>query len=89
MPILRTLLFEAAKRVAMNPRMRAEAMRAYRDRVHPHAVQAAQRGRGAAAYVSNEWKETAAEVDPRRDPSRFAGRLLGRLRQQVKRRPGD
>lgn len=89
MPILRSLLFAAVKRAAMNPRLRAEAMRVYRDRLHPHAVQAAHQGRGAAQQFRNEWRATAAEVDPRSDPSRFAGQLVGRLRRHLKDRPQD
>ena len=85
MPILRSLLFAAVKRAAMNPRLRAEAMRVYRDRLHPHAVQAAHQGRGAAQQFRSEWRATAAEVDP----SRFAGQLVGRLRRHLKDRPQD
>ncbi|HLW28600.1 MAG TPA: hypothetical protein VKY54_12770 [Kiloniellales bacterium] len=87
MPILRSLLFTAVKRAAMDPRVRAEAIRVYRDRVHPHALQAARQGRGAAEQFRHEWRATAAEIDPRRDPSRFAGRLVRRLRQQAKNEP--
>ena len=87
MPILRSLLFAAVKRAAMDPRFRAQAMRVYRDRLHPHATQAAQQGRGAAQQFRSEWRAAAAEVDPRSDPSRFAGRLISRLRKHAKGQP--
>lgn len=82
MPLFRTLLFEVAKRAAMNPRTLAEALRFYRDHLHPHAVQAARQSQSAAEQLRSEWQATAAEVDPRRDPGRFAGRLVGRLRKR-------
>ena len=87
MPLLRRILFEALRRAAMNPRLRAQALQAYRQRLHPHAVQAARQGRSAAQQFSADWRATAAEIDPQREPSRFAGRLLQRLRRQGRTRP--
>ncbi|WP_366555642.1 hypothetical protein [Aquibaculum sediminis] len=83
MPILRTLLFEAAKRAARNPQVRAEAGRVYRDEVQPRLRTAAAKGKGAAGQFSEEWRGTSGEVDFRQDPARFAGRLAGRLRRRV------
>ncbi|MDF2094620.1 hypothetical protein [Aquibaculum arenosum] len=83
MPILRTLLFEAARRAARNPRVRAEAGRVFRDEVQPRLQTAATKGKGAAGKFNEEWRGTSGEVNFRQDPARFAGRLAGRLRRRV------
>jgi len=83
MPILRTLLFEALKRAALNPEVRARAARTYREDLQPHLGEAARKGRGAAEQLGAEWRSTGAEVDPRREPARFAGRFAGRLRRRL------
>lgn len=83
MPILRTLLFEALKRAALNPKVRARAAQTYREELQPHLGEAARKGRGAAEQLSAEWRGTATEVDPRREPARFAGRFAGRLRRRL------
>lgn len=83
MPILRTILFEAVKRAALNPQVRAQAGRVYRDEVQPRLHTAAAKGKGAAGQFSEEWRDTSGEVNPRQDPARFAGRLAGRLHRRV------
>lgn len=84
MPILRTLLFEAVKRAAMNPKVRAQAGRIYKQDVQPHLTTAARKGRSAASQLGNDWRGASAEADPKRHPARFAGRLAGRLRKHLR-----
>lgn len=83
MPILRSLLFEALKRAATDPRFRARAAQTYREDLQPHLGEAARKGRGAAEQLGSEWRGAADEADPRREPARFAGRFAGRLRRRL------
>lgn len=84
MPILRTLLFEAIKRAALDPKLRAQALQTYRETLQPHVGEAARKGRGAAEQLGAEWRDTTSEIDPKREPARFAGRLAGRLRRRLR-----
>jgi len=68
MPLLRSLLWRAAKTAATDPRVRQGAVDAYK-KARPHADRAAR-----------EFRDTLRETSPLEDPRGFAARYRDRLR---------
>jgi len=77
MILLRRLLFAAAKRAALDPRVQAKAVELYQREVKPRAARA-----------RAELREIAEEADPREDPRAFARKLKERFVDD-RRRPRD
>jgi hypothetical protein len=73
--IVRRLLWEAGKRLAQNPEVRARATEIATD----VADRARPKLESAGRHVSEIWRETTAEIDPRENPREFARRLKQRL----------
>lgn len=69
MPLLRSLLIGAARRIASNPEVQARAAETYESQVRPRLKAAGE-----------ELRDLARETDPRRDPAGFARRLGQRIR---------
>ncbi|MCB9947220.1 MAG: hypothetical protein H6842_05245 [Rhodospirillaceae bacterium] len=68
-PILRSLLWSAARHLATNPRVQAQAARAYR------------KARPAAESLARSTVQAVRDAPPLRDPAAFARTLRDRLRQ--------
>jgi len=69
MPLLRNLLFSAARRIASNPEVQAKASDTYESSVKPRLTAARE-----------ELRDLACENDPVKDPGGFARRLGERIR---------
>ncbi len=70
MPLLRMLLWKAARRLASDPRVQQIAVDAY-DKARPKVEQTAR-----------EIREAARETSPLGDPGAFARRVKDRLRRK-------
>ncbi len=66
MPLLRNIMFQAARRLAQDPRMRQKAGEVYQDSVAPRL-----------SAARDELRDLSSEVSPTKDPKGFA-RALGR-----------
>jgi hypothetical protein len=73
--ILRNLFWQAASKLARDPRVQAKAAEIAED-VY---TKAAPRLENASAHVADSMRETAREVDPLEDPIGFARRFKQRL----------
>lgn len=82
MPILRTLLFETARRVASDPELRARAIELTRREVLPRARVAARvAGEEVArrkARLDQDWQAARDDAGPGATRSEIAGRLVRR-----------
>ena len=86
--LLRRLLFNAARKVAADPRVRAKAADVFEREVKPRAKAAWAETKPKLDAARDDIKKAAATVDPRSDLAAFAGEIKRRLAQ--KRRPdGD
>ncbi len=86
--LLRRLLFNAARKAATDPRIRAKAADVFEREVKPRATAVWAETKPRLDAARDDIKKAAATVDPRSDPAGFAGELKRRLTQ--KRRPdGD
>ncbi len=89
MPILRTLIFEAARRVAADPQMRARALELARREVLPRARVAARLAGAEMDYqrqrLAADWQ--AARLAAGADAPR--AEVVGRLVRRRTRRSGD
>lgn len=81
---LQRLLYLAARKIAANPEARAKAAEVYRDEVKPRAEQAMQKAKPKMDAAKAELRDMAAEIDPRREPARFAGRVVRRVIDKAK-----
>jgi len=79
MPLIRTLLARAARRIASDPRAQAKAADVYRQEVAPRASKAWQETKPRLNAAKGELKDLAAEADPLREPARFAAKLTKRI----------
>lgn len=79
MPVLRNLLFMAARRVMTDPRVRAKAADMYDAEVRPRAHNAAKATKANLDFARDELREIAAEIDPRDDPKAFLRAAKKRL----------
>ena len=70
MPLLRNLLFGAARRIAQNPEVQARAAETYDSAVKPRL-----------SAARDELRDIAQEADPLKDPGAFARRLRDRIRE--------
>ncbi|MFQ5618291.1 MAG: hypothetical protein ACE5FR_04895 [Rhodospirillales bacterium] len=86
MPLLRRLLWNAARHLALDPRARAKAAEVIEKEVKPRARAAWRQARPKVAAAKAEMdaakadlKDIAAETDPRKDPRQFAARVKRRF----------
>ena len=86
MPLLRKLLWNAARHLALDPRTRAKAADVYEKEVKPR-VRAAWRqakpkldaAKAEMDAAKTELKDIAAETDPRKKPREFAAKVKRRF----------
>ena len=83
--LLRRLLFNAARKAAADPRVRAKAADVFETTVKPRAEAAWAEAKPRLDAVRDELKQAAAAVDPRADPAGFAGELKRRIREKRQR----
>ena len=83
--LLRRLLFNAARKAAADPRVRAKAADVFERKIKPRATAAWAETKPRLDTARDDIKKAAATVDPRSDPAGFAGELKRRITQ--KRRP--
>ena len=83
---LRRLLFNAARKAAADPRIRAKVAEVFEQEVKPRAKAAWAETKPKLEAARDDVKEAAAKIDPRDDPAGFAGELKRRVVEQ--RRPG-
>lgn len=79
MPLLRHLLLRAARHIASDPRVQARAAEFLRSDVRPRAEAAWQRAKPKLEAAQAELRAVSREVDPRREPGKFAVKLKERL----------
>ncbi len=79
MPLLRTLLMRAARRVAADPRVQAKAADLYHREVKPRAEAAWEDAKPKLDAARRDLGEIARETDPRRDPKGFAKKVKQRF----------
>ncbi len=84
MTLLQRLLLNAARKIAANPEAREKAAEIYRDEVKPRAEQAVKKAKPKMDAARAELRDMAAETDPRREPARFAGRVMRRVIDKAK-----
>jgi len=68
-----------AKQLASNPRARAKAAEVFEKEVKPRAARAWRQGKPKLEAARRDIQEIAREVDPRKDPGRFAAKLKRRF----------
>ncbi len=85
--LLRRLLFNAARKAAADPRVRAKAADVYEREVKPRAKAAWAEAKPRLEAARDDVKDAAAKVDPRDDPAGFTGEVKRRFIE--KRRPGE
>jgi len=84
MALLRTLLFQAARRLAADPRVRAKAAEVVETEIKPRARAAAAKAKPRIEETRADLRRIAAETDPRTQPARFARRAARRIVEGVK-----
>lgn len=86
MPIVRTLLFEAARRVARNPELRAQAWRLAEREVLPRAKHAARWAAEETRRQRELLREDIRTVDAEAGPETTRAERAGRVTRRVVRR---
>ncbi len=79
MVLLRRLLFQAARRIAADPRVQDKAAEFYQGQVRPRAQAAARETGSRLKAARDELRDIAAETDPRDDPKGFANKVKRRF----------
>lgn len=82
MTLMRSLLWRAARRIAADPRVRAEAKAVYRREVEPRVKTAWAETRPKIDRARSELAEAAREADPRQDPRAFLRSVKDRFRRR-------
>ena len=77
--LMRKLLFDAARKAAANPKIRAKAADIFQGEIKPRAAAAWAETKPKLSAARDDFKKAAATVDPREDPAGFAGELRRRL----------
>ncbi len=83
--LLSRLLFNAARKAATDPRVRAKAADVFENTVKPRAEAAWAEAKPRLETARDEIKEAAAAADPRGDPAGFAGELKRRILEKRRR----
>lgn len=86
-PIVRRMLFVAARRLATDPQMRALALEIFHDHVRPRAAAAWQNAKPRITETRADLARIAEQTNVRRHPVRFAGRAARRIIVGVKPQP--
>ncbi len=84
MTILRSLLMNAARRLAADPRARAKAAEVVEAEIKPRARAAVEKTKPKIDAAKAEIRNIAAETDPLDKPAEFAGRLTRRIIDKAK-----
>jgi hypothetical protein len=77
--LIRRLLFNAARKAAAHPRIRAKAADVFEGEIKPRAAAAWAKTKPKLSAARDDFKKAAATVDPRDDPTGFTGELKRRL----------
>jgi hypothetical protein len=84
MTILRRMLFQAARRLGSDPRVRAKAQETFETEVKPRAQAAWRRTKPKLDAARDELRDIAREADPRQNPRAFAAKVKERLAKRDK-----
>ncbi|WP_417520033.1 hypothetical protein [Minwuia sp.] len=88
MPLIRTLLFEAVRRVAADPDLRRKADHIARERVMPLARQTARQAgevvRSQQSVLKDEVAQAQADAAPGTTRAEIAGRVTRRMMERAK-----
>lgn len=87
MALFRTLIGQAFRRVASDPRTQEKAKTFVRDEVQPRARDAARQGRETYELLRDDWRETGQDAPPDDSTARRAGRFLGKVHNRLNRDP--
>ena len=79
MPILRNLIFRAARRIAADERIQKKAAETYHDEIKPRAEAAWLATKPRIDNTRDDIKKIAQETKPSEEPARFAGRAVRRI----------
>ena len=82
MPLLRRVLMMAAQRLAADPRVRQKAAEVFENEVKPRAKTAWREVEPKVQAVRDDIKDTARDVDVRKDPVGFAKEAANKIRQR-------
>lgn len=78
------LLFQAGKKLAVDPAARDKVAEVYCETVKPAAEAAWSKARPEIDRTREEFRRIRAETDPRQNPGRFAGKLARSLIDRVR-----
>ena len=79
MPILRRLLWEAARRVASDSRVQAKAAEVLATEVKPRAEAAWRQAKPKLDAAKAKLRDAAREANPRKHPRKFAAKVKERF----------
>ena len=79
MPILRNLIFRAARRIAADERIQKKAAETYHDEIKPRAEAAWLATKPRIDKTRDDIKKIAQETKPAEEPAQFAGRAVRRV----------
>ncbi|MFQ5957929.1 MAG: hypothetical protein ACE5LF_01025 [Alphaproteobacteria bacterium] len=79
-------LWRAAKFIASNPRLRANALEVFNREVKPRAEDTWRRTRPKLEVARADLREIARETNPRENPGKFASRVKERFLDRKNRR---
>ena len=79
MPILRNLIFRAARRIATDERIQKKAAETYHDEIKPRADAAWLATKPRIDNTRDDIKKIAQETKPSEEPAHFAGRAVKRI----------
>jgi hypothetical protein len=79
MSFLRSLLYQAGRRIASDPRVREKAKQAFEEEVKPRAKQAAAKAKPRYETAREDIKRMADEPENRENRAKFAGRATRRF----------
>ena len=78
------ILIRAAKRVALDPRVRGKAAEVFEREVKPRAKNAWQQAKPKLDAAKDELKDIARESDPRKNPRGFAAKVKERFADRAR-----
>ena len=79
MPILRNLIFRAARRIATDERIQQKAAETYHEEIKPRADAAWSAAKPRIDSTRDDIRKIAQETKPTEEPAHFAGRAVRRI----------
>ena len=83
MPILRNLIFRAARLIATDERIQQKAAETYHEEIKPRADAAWSATKPRIDSTRDDIKKIAQETRPTEEPALFAGRAVRRIFDEV------